>query len=108
MRSSLGSRLLSKTFFATGCHSHFSPILYPISWTTSFLSIELIEKGLRAAQRGEASTLRAMCAVCYAERAIYEIPDDELTAERVLKEIRAVEQRCLGNVAESASRSGLG
>ena len=59
----------------------------------------LIEKGLRAAQRGEASTLRAMCAICYAERAIYEIPDDELTAERVLKEIRAVEQRCLGSDA---------
>ena len=65
---------------------------------------ELIEKGIRAAQRGEASTLRSMCAVCYAERAIYEIPDAELTAERVLKEIRAVELRCLG---EEAGRPAL-
>lgn len=56
----------------------------------------LIEKGLRARQRGEASNLRAMCAICYAERSIYEIPDDELSTERVLAEIRAVENRLLG------------
>ncbi len=56
----------------------------------------LIEKGLRAHQRGQASNLRAMCAICYAERAIYEIPDAELSAERILEEIRAVENRLLG------------
>ena len=37
-----------------------------------------------------------MCAICYSERAIYEIPDDELTTERVLQEIRNVENRLLG------------
>jgi len=63
------------------------------------MPLELIEKGLRARQRAEASMLRAMCAICYAERAIYEIPDDELTAERVIKEIRAVENRLLGDTA---------
>jgi len=68
------------------------------------MPLELIEKGLRASQRGNASMLRAMCAICYAERAIYEIPDDELTAERVLKEIRAVEHRLLG---DASSRPAL-
>ena len=60
------------------------------------IPFELIEKGVRARQRSEASTLRGMCAICYSERAIYEIPDDELTAERVLQEIRDVENRLLG------------
>ncbi|HUH04495.1 MAG TPA: M3 family metallopeptidase [Kofleriaceae bacterium] len=56
----------------------------------------LIEKALRVHQRGEASSLRAMCSTCYAERTIYEIPDDELSPERVLAEVRAVENRLLG------------
>lgn len=60
------------------------------------MPFELIERGLRVRQRGEASTLRSMCAICYAERAIYEIADDELSAERILDEIRAVENRLLG------------
>ena len=60
------------------------------------IAFPIIERGLLARQRGEASSLRAMAAICYAERAIYEIPDDELTAERVLTEIRAVENRLLG------------
>jgi len=59
------------------------------------MPFELVEKGIRAQQRLEAITLRAMLAVCYAERAIYEIPEGERTAERVLREIRAVEQRML-------------
>ncbi|MHC4956391.1 MAG: M3 family metallopeptidase [Planctomycetota bacterium] len=60
------------------------------------MPVDLIERGLRASQRGSATMVRAMCAICYAERAIYEIPDDELTAERVLEEVRAVEKRLLG------------
>lgn len=60
------------------------------------IEFPVIERGLRARQRGEASTLRAMTAVCASERAIYEIPDDELTAERVLAEIRRVENDLLG------------
>jgi hypothetical protein len=57
---------------------------------------ELVDKGLRARQRGEASSLRGKCAICYAERAIYEIPEQELTAERVLHEIRTAENRLVG------------
>jgi hypothetical protein len=39
--------------------------------------------------------LRAMCAVCYAERAIYQIPDAELNAQRVIDELREIEARLL-------------
>ena len=60
------------------------------------IDFPVIERGLRARQRGEASTLRAMTAICAAERAIYEIPDEELSAERILKEIRSVENDLLG------------
>jgi Zn-dependent oligopeptidase len=56
---------------------------------------ELIEKGIAKSQPMAAWNLRAMLAVCYAERAIYEIPDGELTKARVLETIRAVEKRLL-------------
>jgi Zn-dependent oligopeptidase len=56
---------------------------------------ELIEKGIRMTQPFAAWGLRAATAVPYAERAIYEIPDDELTAERILEEVRAAERRLL-------------
>ena len=59
------------------------------------MPVELIERGIRAAQPFAAWNLRAMVAVCAAERAIYEIPDAELTAERVLETIRDVERRLL-------------
>jgi hypothetical protein len=55
----------------------------------------LIEKGIRAVQPFAAWNLRAMFCVCYAERAIYEIPSNELTAERVLETLRDVERRLL-------------
>ena len=60
------------------------------------MPMELIEKGVRTNQRSVALGLRMLFTVCYCERAIYEIPDEELTAERVLAEIRAVERRLLG------------
>jgi len=56
---------------------------------------DLIEAGIRAAQPFAAWNLRAMVAVCAAERAIYEIPDADLTAERVLATIRDAERRLL-------------
>ncbi|MEM8885217.1 MAG: M3 family metallopeptidase [Planctomycetota bacterium] len=68
------------------------------------MPFELVEKAIRVRQRAEASSLRAMCTICYAERTIYEIPDDELTAERVLAELRRVENECLGM---DASRPAL-
>lgn len=56
---------------------------------------ELIEKGIKSRQPFAAWGLRGMLAVCYAERAIYEIPDDELTPERILEVLRAEERRLL-------------
>ena len=53
----------------------------------------LIEKAIRAGQPHAAFGIRSMLAVCYAERAIYELSEQELTAERILAEIRAVERR---------------
>ncbi len=59
------------------------------------MPVDLIEAGIRAAQPFAAWNLRAMVAVCVAERAIYEIPDADLTAERVLVVIRDAERRLL-------------
>lgn len=58
----------------------------PIPWA-------LVERGIRASQPFAAWSTRAMLAVCYGERALYEIPDAELTPERALEELRAVERR---------------
>lgn len=56
---------------------------------------ELIAEGIRSEQPFEAWVIRAMLSVCYAEKAIYEIPDNALTPERIKQEIRAVEQRLI-------------
>ena len=56
---------------------------------------ELFEKSVRQTQPFAAWSLRSMLTVCYAEKAIYEIPDGELTAERVLAELRRVEEALL-------------
>ena len=59
------------------------------------MPVELILKGIEVGQPMAAWNLRAMCAVCYAERAVYAIPDDELTPGRVLDEVRAIESKLL-------------
>jgi len=56
---------------------------------------EMHERALRASQPFAAWRARAMLAVCYGEKALYEIPEPELSAERVLAELRAVEHRLL-------------
>src|SRR5690606_18801220 len=52
----------------------------------------LIEKSIRAGQPHAAFGIRSMLAVCYAERAIYELSDEELTPARVLEVVRDVER----------------
>ena len=59
------------------------------------MPFEVMQRRIRAVQPFAAWQARAMLAVCYAERALYEIPDAELSSERVLAEVRAVEQRLL-------------
>ncbi|MFG0330864.1 MAG: M3 family metallopeptidase [Phycisphaerales bacterium] len=56
---------------------------------------ELIEKGIRATQPYAAWGARAMLAVCYGERALYEMSEDDLTPERVLEKLREVERELL-------------
>jgi len=56
---------------------------------------ELIEKDIRAKHPFAAWSARAMLAVCYAEKAIYELPEEQLTAEGILGAIREAENRML-------------
>ncbi|MHC4959407.1 MAG: M3 family metallopeptidase [Planctomycetota bacterium] len=69
------------------------------------MPFSLIEKAIRSGQPYAAHGLRGMFTVPYCEKAIYEIPDDELTAERVLDEVAAVERRMLG--MERSARPAL-
>ncbi len=56
---------------------------------------ELIDKAIRMRQPAAAWQLRAMMVVPYAERAIYELSDEELTPEKILETVREVERRFL-------------
>ena len=55
----------------------------------------LIERGIELTQPFAAQEVRNMLSVCYAEKALYEPHDDELTADNVLRVLRATEQRVL-------------
>ena len=68
---------------------------YALDASGAAMPLELIEQGLRARQPFAAFGARAMLAVCYAEKALYEIPDDELTPERALAVVRDVERSLL-------------
>jgi Zn-dependent oligopeptidase len=57
------------------------------------MSEDLILRGIAVRQPMAAWSLRSMLSVCFAERALYEIPDEQLSASRVLEELRAVERR---------------
>jgi len=56
---------------------------------------DLILRGVRARQPMAAWELRQRLSVCYGEKALYEIPDAELSPPRILDELRAVERRLL-------------
>jgi len=55
----------------------------------------LIEKDIACSQPFAAWSVRSMLAVCYAEKAIYELPDSEVNASRILEVIRDAERRML-------------
>lgn len=67
---------------------------------------DVLTRGVRATAEADALGVRAMLTVCLAERAIYEIPDEELSAETILAAIRRVEARVLG-MAEGSPRPVL-
>ena len=60
----------------------------PIPWA-------LIEEGIRCRQPFAAWNARAMLAICYGERALYGLPEAELTPARILEVLREVEERLL-------------
>lgn len=70
------------------------------------MPIELIERAVRSTQPGAAVTVRLMLAVCFAEKAIYEIPDAELSAERILEVIREAERK-LALIEDGSGRPTL-
>ena len=59
------------------------------------MPIEVIERGVRASQPLEPLLKRSWLSICYGERAIYQLQDHELTAEKVLDTLREVERRLL-------------
>jgi hypothetical protein len=60
------------------------------------MPMELVERALATQQPFASWAARQMLSVCFGEKALYEIPDEELTPERALAELRAVERRlCL-------------
>ena len=56
----------------------------------------LVEEGLRSTKPFEVFNLRSMLAVPYFEKALYELPEDQLTAERVLSLADEVEKEIQG------------
>ncbi len=57
--------------------------------------LELIERAIDAHQPFAAWNVRAMLAVCYGEKALYELPDDQLTPARALEVLREIERKLL-------------
>ena len=68
---------------------------YALDSAFDSMPVALIEKGIRSRQPFAAWNARTMLAVCYGERALYELPEGELTPQRALETLRAVERRLL-------------
>ncbi|GJM44987.1 MAG: peptidase [Gemmatimonadota bacterium] len=57
------------------------------------IPFELIERQIRATHPFAAQGVRQMLVVCYAEKALYEMSDDELTGANILKSFREIERK---------------
>jgi len=68
---------------------------YALDGNGNPMPLSLVDRSIDAHQPKAAWTMRSMLAVCYAEKAIYELPSAALTAENVLRVVREVEQRLL-------------
>ncbi|MEO6094720.1 MAG: M3 family metallopeptidase [Fibrobacteria bacterium] len=56
------------------------------------MPLDLIRENIIKKQPFKAFSLRAMLTVCFAEKAIYEMPDAELVADNVIKTLRGIER----------------
>ena len=63
------------------------------------MPMELIERAIAEQQPFRGWDMRAMLTIPFAERALYELPDDQLEPERVLALCRDIEQRLQGLTA---------
>jgi len=57
------------------------------------LPFELMEESIRETQPHAAYAIRNLMTVCYAEKTLYEIPEQDLSAENVLRGFREAESR---------------
>jgi hypothetical protein len=74
--------------------------------TGSPMPFSLIEREIRMTQPFVAQTVRSMLAIVYAEKAIYELDDDDLTASTIREVVREAEDR-LAQTPGGASRPVL-
>ncbi|GFR51274.1 hypothetical protein Agub_g13582 [Astrephomene gubernaculifera] len=72
---------------------------YALSRSGEVLPWPLLSAGLTASQPYEVFALRGMLAVCYFEKALYELPEGELSTERVLALADEVEARIQGGLS---------
>lgn len=72
---------------------------YALSRSGEVIPWALIEQGIRSTHAYEVFALRAMLAVPYFEKALYELPEEEVTPERVVALSYEVEERIQGERA---------
>ncbi|GIL49198.1 hypothetical protein Vafri_5347 [Volvox africanus] len=72
---------------------------YARSRTGDVMPWSVIEEGLKATQPYDVFALRGMLVVPYFEKALYELPEDELTAERLLSLADEVENKVQGGLS---------
>lgn len=76
-------------------------ILGDADWQTRYarnrdgqsIPFDILEQSIRSGRPFLAQALRSMLAICYAERAIYELDDDAITADRLTEIARETEAR---------------
>lgn len=72
---------------------------YAVSRDGQTIPWSLIEKNIRATHPYEVFALRAMIAVSYFEKALFELPDEEVTPERVLALADEIEHKIQGGLS---------
>ena len=68
------------------------------------IPFEILEEEIRATHPFAVFQLRAMIAVSYFEKALYELPDDEVTKENVLKLANKIEEEIQGGKGARPSK----
>lgn len=85
----------SSTAMAETQSMFFDSLLGDADWRRKYANTpwEVIERSVRASQPLKAMYIRNLLIVCFAEKALYELSDADLTAENALAAFKQVEQR---------------